>query len=123
MWQITSNCSKAIWELKKYRYKVYASKKLQYENNVQEEPQKKDDHACDSLRYMIMTRPDLRQDNSFADQVNDIAESLGAKKYSTHTIADPFDIQSSPNFNPDIVTSPPNRLSEWEFDEHMGGIY
>lgn len=123
MWRITADCPKAIWELKKYRYKVYAQKKLQYENNAQEEPQKKDDHACDSLRYMIMTRPDLRQDNSFADQVEDIAASLGAKKYSANPIADPFDLQSNPNINLDIVTSPPSRLSEWEFDEHMGGIW
>lgn len=56
---ITRNCQKLIWELGRYRWKTYANKKLMRSNNVFEVPNKKDDHACDSLRYFIMSRPDI----------------------------------------------------------------
>jgi hypothetical protein len=43
----------------RYRWKTYANKKIQNQNNAQEKAHKKDDHACDSLRYFIMSQPDL----------------------------------------------------------------
>jgi hypothetical protein len=123
MWQVTPNCQKLIWEMKRYRWKTYQQKKLQYENNAYEEPQKKDDHACDSLRYMIMTRPDLRADDSFADNIDEIVNRFGVvqptSRYSE--IADPNELMEDENWTTDNTI--PLRQGEWEFDEHMGGVY
>ena len=54
---IFETCDNLIEEMSKYRYKELRQeqmgKKAEYE-----EPVKTDDHACDALRYMIMSRPD-----------------------------------------------------------------
>lgn len=60
MWVITEDCPNLIKEMRRYRWKTYASKKVANANNLQEEPHKKDDHACDAARYFFMSRPDLR---------------------------------------------------------------
>ena len=57
---ITNNCENLIREMGRYRWKTYANKKIQNQNNAREEAHKKDDHAVDSLRYFIMSRPDLK---------------------------------------------------------------
>lgn len=59
-YQITQNCINYIAEMKKLRWKTFASKKMQYENNPQEKIHKKDDHACDSARYFFTFLPDLK---------------------------------------------------------------
>ncbi len=59
MWLVTRNCANTIKEILRYRWKTYSSKKIQAINNPQDIPHKKDDHAMDSLRYFIMSRPDL----------------------------------------------------------------
>lgn len=56
---MTRNCVNLIWEMQRYRWKTYANKRLSYSNNAHESAHKKDDHACDALRYFIMSRPDL----------------------------------------------------------------
>jgi hypothetical protein len=43
----------------RYKWKTYASKKLNARYNNLEEPHKLNDHACDSLRYFMMSRPNL----------------------------------------------------------------
>jgi hypothetical protein len=58
-WKVASCCVNLIREMGRYRWATYANKALNYTNNAQEKPHKKDDHACDSLRYFIMSRPDL----------------------------------------------------------------
>lgn len=58
-WHVTKNCTNLIKELTRYRWKTYSSKKLNSQYNNFEQPHKKDDHACDSLRYFIMSRPEL----------------------------------------------------------------
>lgn len=58
-WHVTANCTSLISELLKYRWKTYANRRLISQNNLQEEPHKKNDHACDSLRYFVMSRPEL----------------------------------------------------------------
>jgi phage terminase large subunit-like protein len=55
---ICRNCVNLIWEMRKYRWKRWAHKQLNYERNRPEEPVKKDDHACDALRYGIASRPE-----------------------------------------------------------------
>jgi hypothetical protein len=45
--------------MQRYRWKTWASKRIQHLNNNHEVAHKKNDHAVDSLRYFIMSRPDL----------------------------------------------------------------
>lgn len=54
---ITKNCVNLIWELKRYRFALWANKKMDREKNLKEEPNKKNDHACDALRYGVASRP------------------------------------------------------------------
>jgi phage terminase large subunit-like protein len=54
---ITQNCTNLIWEMKRYRWQLWASKKMDRDKNKKEEPNKKDDHACDALRYGVASRP------------------------------------------------------------------
>jgi hypothetical protein len=58
-WQITENCVSLISELKKLRWKTWATRKASFENNKHEVIHKKDDHACDSSRYFFTLLPDL----------------------------------------------------------------
>lgn len=58
-WVVTRNCVNFVDELQRYRWKTYANKKLARENNLRDEPHKKNDHAVDSARYFIMARPEL----------------------------------------------------------------
>lgn len=119
-WQCTPNCSNLIWEMKRYRWKTYTNKKLTYENNAFEAPQKKDDHACDSLRYFIMTRPDLRAEDKFSTQVNEVMQQMGIQgSTGDNRVADPYELAGTGWSSENTL---PNRLSDWEYDEHMGGV-
>ncbi len=53
------HCEHVIWELERYRYQVNKG-----ERNEKEKPIKKDDHACDALRYVLfMNQPtDIREE-------------------------------------------------------------
>jgi hypothetical protein len=50
----------------RYKWKTYTSKKLNARYKNWEEPHKLNDHACDSLRYFMMSRPNL--DMMFSDE-------------------------------------------------------
>lgn len=54
---ITRNCTHTLWEMQRYRWATWATKKHNFEKNAKEEPHKKDDHAMDSLRYGVASRP------------------------------------------------------------------
>lgn len=56
---VTDDCVKTKWELLRYRWDKYASEKTTTKNNVKETPMKKNDHACDALRYGVVSRPAL----------------------------------------------------------------
>jgi len=58
-WKITRNCENLIKELPKYRWRTWANKKSERDNNPYDIPHKKDDHAIDSARYMFTLMPDL----------------------------------------------------------------
>lgn len=55
---ITANCQKLIWEMQRYRWATWRISKDQFDKNAKEEPQKKNDHACDALRYLVASRPE-----------------------------------------------------------------
>lgn len=58
-WFITRNCENLLREMPKYRWKTWANKKSERDNNDYDIPHKKDDHAIDSSRYFFMLMPDL----------------------------------------------------------------
>jgi phage terminase large subunit-like protein len=58
-WYITRNCVNLISELQKLRWKTWASKKQQYQNNPSDMIHKKDDHATDECRYFFSLMPTL----------------------------------------------------------------
>jgi phage terminase large subunit-like protein len=59
LWKITENCSNLIWEMGRLRWKKWANKKMSNENNKYDTIHKKDDHACDSARYLFTFIPHL----------------------------------------------------------------
>ena len=61
-------CPNLCWELQKYKYKE-VSEGQQRVQNESERPVKKHDHAIDSLRYMIMTRPNKPQPTPAAKSI------------------------------------------------------
>lgn len=50
---ITANCQVTIDQLRKYRW----AKPTRTEDDPKEKPVKSDDHLCDALRYVVMSRP------------------------------------------------------------------
>jgi phage terminase large subunit-like protein len=62
LWKCTRDCTNLIKEMGRYKWKTYTSKKLNARYNNWEEPHKLNDHACDSLRYFIMSRPQLGEE-------------------------------------------------------------
>lgn len=77
---ITRNCTNLLWELARYRWATWATKKMDFEKNKKEEPNKKDDHACDALRYMIASRP-LVEDGSIPEPSIPLGAKTGVDPY------------------------------------------
>lgn len=133
MLRISPACQHLIFELKRYRWKTYANKKLAFENNPYDEPHKKDDHACDSLRYALMTQPDLfAETQEFGSRANDVDRALaelglgGEPGFSMvgnihRDVADPRDLLTADTGWREGMTLPSG--TGWEYDEHMGGMY
>lgn len=120
LWRVTPNCENLIRYLARYRWKTYASKKLEYEHNVFEEPHKKDDHAPDSLRYFIMSRPELG-----SDRLSNMGPGVGMEQaynlprpVMNTRIADPRHNDVDPKISGGDYSMVPG---EWSFDEYMGG--
>jgi phage terminase large subunit-like protein len=61
-WHITRNCANLIREISRLRWKTWASKKQQSQNNPYDQIHKKDDHACDAARYFFSFMPELKQE-------------------------------------------------------------
>jgi len=111
-WRVTPNCVNLIKEMQRYRWKTYANKKLQNSNNAQEAPHKKDDHACDSLRYFIMSRPDLTPVGE--DTARGEKNPYGLPETGKEYLAGSERNQETSEWARGPSTA-------WEVDEHMGG--
>lgn len=116
--RVASCCVNTIREFGRYRWATYANKQLNFTNNAHEKPHKKDDHAMDSLRYFIMSRPDLVAEtiNSGALPQNEMDAAMGW---------DPRKDVTAPKV---LVTVPKNSInsdydlnSGWETDEMGAG--
>lgn len=123
---IDPKCTKLIWELKRYRWKTYTDKKKQYENNPYDEPHKKDDHACDELRYAIMTQPDLSANNNEVSEesIRTIMAANGEiiTKAQDWTIADPLNRGEMADLTGWDPSMPLSKSEPWDIDEHLGGL-
>lgn len=64
-WRVTRDCPNLIRELKKLHWASYESEKRNFDTNPREEIHKKDDHAFDSLRYLMTLMPDLSPQTNF----------------------------------------------------------
>jgi phage terminase large subunit-like protein len=102
---ITRNCTNLIWEMKRYRFALWANKKMDREKNQKEEAHKKDDHACDALRYGVASRPQV-EDFSFPEEVY---------KRSQHGSVSPYDGRIDHG-----VTAPARRTAT---DEYLGEVW
>ncbi|MFF5977070.1 terminase large subunit domain-containing protein [Streptomyces sp. NPDC012769] len=69
-WLITENCANLIREMLRLRWKTWASKKQQSQNNPYDQIHKKDDHACDSARYFFSFVPELKQSAPLPEATN-----------------------------------------------------
>jgi len=67
---IFSCCPAMIKEIKSYRWKPERKIKGYTGKSVTDEPIKRDDHAMDELRYLVMTRPELQELESFLPGAN-----------------------------------------------------
>ena len=70
---ICSNCTSTLWEMARYRWATWAIKRHDFEKNRKEEPNKKDDHAMDALRYLVASRPQIEDES--------IPEEVGSRGY------------------------------------------
>jgi phage terminase large subunit-like protein len=122
-WLVTKNCDMLQWEIKRYRWRTFVSKKAEANNNPIEAPVKKDDHALDDIRYMIMSRPDLKAIREAKLPPWQHNEIQAAKIYSSTDERRNVDMDSGAapdaQWNKEYA-APPNQ-TEWEFEEVMGG--
>lgn len=81
---ITRNNPNLIWELKRYRYALWANKKMDRDKNPQEKPHKKNDHACDDLRYGVASRPQV-EDHSIPEETLDRSGYAAVDPYHGRT--------------------------------------
>jgi len=115
-WYVTRNCTNLIYELQRYRWKTYASRKSMRDNNGREAPHKKEDHAVDAARYFFMSRPELGPNrNSRAPLDNPLGVASGKPILANPVKFDRFAGEES-GFRVEQST-------EWSFasaDEFMG---
>lgn len=57
------SCPNLTFEIQRYRWASWANRAQQRNKNAKEEPHKKNDHACDALRYGVASRPQMGYDN------------------------------------------------------------
>ncbi|MFE1914973.1 terminase large subunit domain-containing protein, partial [Streptomyces anandii] len=96
-WLITANCANLIKEMQRLRWKTWASKKQQSENNAYDQIHKKDDHACDSARYLFSFLPELKPIAKMP-QARVVLPEVGGNSAKSPTI--PF---IDPNLTPEAL--------------------
>ncbi len=133
--RVSPRCVNFIKEAKSYRWKTYSNKKLQYENNPFDEPHKKDDHACDALRYGLMTQPDLfapKESELTSDRMSSVEQALdnmGLTEPSMMNVADPNRWEVSDPYDKGYGNDAFDGVkvqssnTEWSYDEHLGIDY
>jgi len=122
-WRCADNCVNLIREMRHYRWKTYLSPKMRDRANKFEVPLKKDDHACDALRYFLMSRPDISE---LGPQRPVLAP--GARLAPGQQPSMPGPVMIDPEHRP-VVRTGACRGRDPEYgdfelcNEHMGGIW
>lgn len=75
MWVVTDDCPKTIKEFRGYSFKIYNSPKISDRNNAREEPNKKNDHACDSARYFFSFMPYLSPEKKISRPTKSLTQT------------------------------------------------
>lgn len=79
---ITSNCVNLLSEIRRLRWQVWADKKSRRDKNFKEEQHKKYDHACDAMRYLISSRPEMDKGTEIPERGNFLGASVGVDPYN-----------------------------------------
>ncbi len=122
-WQCTSDCVNLIREMRHYRWKTYLSPKMRDRANKFEVPLKKDDHACDALRYFLMSRPDISE---LGPQPK--ASEPGGRLAPGQRPSMEAPVMIDPAVRPTVRTRP-RRATDPDYgdfeltSEHLGGIW
>ena len=85
---IDPSCKNLIREIKSYRWDEWANRKQNTKKQLKAAPKKKDDHAVDALRYLVMSRPYFDTGNGPVFQKPE-QEYYGSTLYATSSLNDP----------------------------------
>jgi phage terminase large subunit-like protein len=80
---VDTRCVNLLWEKKRYRWAEWKTSADRFDKNRKEEPQKKDDHACDAERYLVASRPvveDLRPKPVGVNRSDNASEAIDPQK-------------------------------------------
>lgn len=107
---ITRNCVNLISEMQRYRWATFASRSIGADKNHKEVAHKKFDHACDALRYMLMSRPDLRLEPSPTNRLV-LPNGMNA-------------VQPASDYDESLREPPVGRDNDWTItDDYLGAIW
>lgn len=89
-------CPNLVFEIQRYRWASWANRAQNRDKNAKEEPHKKNDHACDALRYGVASRPQMGQDNG-TEIPEDFSSIQGPKAASPYTelVAEPRPVRTN----------------------------
>jgi len=121
MWSVTKDCVNMRREMARYKWKTYTSKKLNAEYNKMEEPHKKDDHSCDSLRYFLMSRPDLG--SIFTEETQGRAEALKNWEGAVRSTDGDFTVTTLRAGEYEALASGGRDYAHREGDDMLGGLW
>lgn len=102
----TSDCVELLREIKKYRFATWAHKKDSRDKNPKEEAHKKNDHACDDIRYLVASRPEQGDDGTYVPEPNH--EALKAYFGVSRSVPSDEDGGVTPNWLDEPVSSSTN---------------
>lgn len=105
-WHITRNCANLIREISRLRWKTWASKKQQSQNNPYDQIHKKDDHACDECRYFFSFMPELKQVVKMPDRMQ--LPAIGGSSAKRPGLGN---WNTDPNLNPTALSE---RQTDWK---------
>lgn len=95
-WYITRNCVNLIREIRRLRWKTWASKKQASQNNPYDQIHKKDDHACDDARYFFSFMPELTDKKPLPDKT-------ALPKIGGDSAKSPEQVWVDPNLTPEAL--------------------
>lgn len=87
---MTRNCTNLLREMKQLRWGTYVQAKIRADRNKQESQHKKNDHAPDALRYLVMSRPEFDDGTLTVDNMSGLLTPMAG--------VDPFTDRQDPTF-------------------------